>query len=222
MNFVLYSGGATAQNRHLHAALADLVGPKKRKVMTYVPFCADGALPFYKRFVRRYKPFGFSQIHFFPIDEGFSDEGLERALSGDAIYLAGGNTFYFLHQLRRRGLVTKLRDYAASGGVIAGLSAGAHILTPNIGLAGYPPFDADRNDVRISDLRALGLVPFEFFPHYSGKPTIRAALAKYSRFNKSPIVAAGDGGGAVIEADKMTFIGRVELFLGGAHGRLSV
>jgi dipeptidase E len=221
MKLVLYSGGATAANRALHQSLADITGERRRKSLTYIPFCAAGALPFFRRFERRYRPYGFTDFVFFPVDLPFSKVDLDRALASDAIYLAGGNTFYFLHHLRKRGLLRALRRYAEGGGAIAGLSAGAHILTPDVGLAGYPHFDKDRNDVKLRDLRGLGLVPFEFFPHYRLQRAWRTALVRYSRRRPAAIVAAADGGGVVIEGPSMTFVGRTEIFLAGAHGTLS-
>ena len=91
-----------------------------------------------------------------------------RLHRSDIVYLAGGNTYYFLDHLRRSGLLDELALFARRGGVVAGLSAGALILTPHIGLAGYPAFDRDENTVGLgrSGCRGLGLVGFEFFPHY--------------------------------------------------------
>ena len=109
---------------------------------------------------------------------------IRRAFRSDAIYLAGGNTFYFLHHLKRSGVFERLKRYAREGGAIGGLSAGAIIQTPSIGLAGYPPWDRDANSVRLKDLRGLGLVDFEFFPHYErGNPRLDRALSQYSRKN---------------------------------------
>lgn len=222
MKLVLYSGGATSANRKLHAQLGVLAGGRKRMSMTYVPFCARGSQPFFERFRRRYEPFGFTDFRSFPVDKPFSKAECRAALSSDALYLAGGNTFYFLHHLRKAGLLNAFRRYAASGGVLAGLSAGAHILTPHAGLAGYPDFDADPNDIGLRNLSALGLVPFEFFPHYRGQmAALRTALVRYSRTVKRAVVAAADGGGVVVDGSRMTFVGRVEIFLAGAHGPLS-
>jgi dipeptidase E len=222
MKLVLYSGGATAANRRLHAALSDLCGARKRMSITYIPSTVDGGLHYFKLFRRRYKPFGFTDCRYFPVDRPFTPDYLRLVLDSDAIYLAGGNTFYFLHHLRRQNLLRRLHAFAARGGVLAGLSAGAIILTPSIGLAGYPPPDHDDNDVGLKDLTALNLVPFEFFPHYRTDAAIRRALTEYSMRCGNPIVAAADGGGVVVQGSRMTFVGKAELFLAGAHGRLNI
>lgn len=59
------------------------------------------------------------------------------------VYLSGGNTFHYPLHLRRSGLIHALRDFADRGGVLAGLSAGAILATPHIGLAAHPDFDRD-------------------------------------------------------------------------------
>jgi dipeptidase E len=75
--------------------------------------------------------------------------------------------------------------------------------------------------VGLKNLKGLGLVPFEFFPHYQDRVKLRAALSRYSRRSPLPIVAAGDGGGVVLEGELMTVVGRAELFLGGMQAQLS-
>lgn len=63
--------------------------------------------------------------------------------------------------LKKRNLISKLQDYGENGGVIVGVSAGAHIISPTIGTAQF----GDENDVGLDDLLSLGLVKFEMKPH---------------------------------------------------------
>ncbi len=221
MKLVFYSGGQSSKNKKLHGCLSDLVDRKKGKSMTYIPFCADGAGPFYRRAIERYRPYGFTRFHTLSVDTKFTRDELKRALDSDVIYLAGGNTFYFLMHLRKAGLMTKLRDYSRDGGVIAGLSAGGLILTPNIGLAGYPSWEADENEVGLQDLRALGLVDFEFFPHFDRSPRLRRALLRYSRKTSNPILTAHDGGGIIVNGKFTTLLGHVNMIADGEIHRIS-
>ena len=131
------------------------------------------------------------------------------------IYLAGGNTFYFLKHLRKSGLIPQLKQFVEGGGVLAGLSAGAIILTPNIGTAGPPLPEPDDNDVKLKNLRSLGLVRFEFYPHYISTPKTNQAIIQYSRTTKNPIFACPDGSGITINGKRMTFIGKVIMFSWG-------
>lgn len=231
---VLYSGGQERRNAQIHETLLDLAlrgpaGGHGRVRMTYVPFTAEGAQPFFRRFERRYRPFGGTHFRCVPADlpelarpGPARRRAAEALLASDVVYLAGGNTFYFLMHLRRSGLLPVLRRFAARGGVLAGLSAGAHLLTPHVALAGHPPFDRDENEVGLSGRRlgALGVVGFEFFPHYRHSTRYRRALATWSRRGGLPVYACRDGSGIVIEGDRFTAHGDVWLFDRGVEHRI--
>ena len=233
---VLYAGGQTGRNAPLHEALLDLArrGPaagRRRVRMTYVPFMAKGAGTYYHRFERRYRAFGGTDFRCVPADlpelarpGPARRRAAEALLTSDIVYLAGGNTFYFLLHLKRSGLASVLQKFAARGGVLAGMSAGAHLLTPHIQLAGYPPFDRDENDVLLPrrEQGALGLVDFEFFPHYRHSPRYRTALADYARRQRRALYACRDGGGLVVEGDRITPYGDVWRFDRGAQQRIRV
>lgn len=232
---VLYSGGRERRNRLIHERLLDLAlrrggtATRDRIRMTYVPFAADGARPYFRRFVQRYTRFGATDFHCIaPDDPLFEREGPDRrrALAelakSDVVYLAGGNTFHFLHHLRRSGLLDAIDDFARRGGVVAGLSAGGILMTPDIGLAGYPEFDRDEDEIGLSKRarRALGLVDFEFFPHFRRSKRYRDALADYSRRSGRALYACRDGSGIVVEGDRFTAHGEVWLFDRGQERRI--
>lgn len=212
MKLVLYSGGQTRQNYALHRSLVGLCENKKPLRLTYIPFCADNATPFFSRIIRRYRSFGVQQFYTLAVDEPFTAAELKLALQSDIVYLAGGNTFYFLETLRRSGLMNPLRQFVRQGGVLAGLSAGALILTPNIRLAGIPTFEADENDIGLHDLNALGVAPFEFSPHYSSTKRRDRSLLAYSLKTAYPIYACPDGGGIVINGEQWSAYGRITVF----------
>jgi len=197
--------------------------------MTYMPYTIAGALPFYRRFERRYRAFGATRFACVAADDPrlagnrAAWSAAARKIAGsDIVYLAGGNTYHFLAHLRRSGLLLELGRFAARGGVVAGLSAGALILTPHIALAGYPPFDRDSNDVglRPAQCKGLGLVGFEFFPHYRRSTRYRESLRAYSRRSRGPVYACPDGSGIVVEGDRFTAHGEVWQFRSGQVSRI--
>ena len=220
---VLYSGGQERRNALIHESLLALAPRPGGVHMTYVPFCAEGAAPFYARFRRRYARFGATGFDCLAVDaqDLVSEDARRRLLRSDIVYLAGGNTFYFLHHLRRSRLLGTLREFAARGGVLAGLSAGALLMTPHIGLADYPSWDRDENDVGLTRLGALNLVPFEFFPHYTGSRRLREALLSYSVRSRHPVYACRDGSALVIAHDCCTAHGSVYLFERGQGRHLA-
>lgn len=214
LRLVLYSGGTDPRNQFLHEALAQLPGRRARS-LTYVPYSHENGLFYFRRIKKRYQKVGIRKFRYFSVDSDFLRKEMREALKSDVIYLAGGNTYYFLKHLRESGFLKELEKFAKRGGVIAGLSAGAIILTPHIQLAGYPPHEGDENEVRLKNLNSLGLVNFEFLPHYSNSAKTNRAMLLYSRRHNLPIVACPDGSGVVIEDGHIKFIGPFSIFYRG-------
>jgi dipeptidase E len=159
----------------------------------------------YQEFKERFDRLGKVNHNFVTVDRNFNRSRFLRLLDSDLIYLDGGNTYYFLHHLKRNGLLPLLRDYVREGGVLAGTSAGAIIMTQTIRTAGFPEFDKDDNFVGITNLESLGLVGFEFFPHFDGTKRYIVELKKESEFVNMPIYAAPDGGGVHVCGRKLVF-----------------
>ena len=217
-SLVLYSGGQNRSNHRLHAELVRIARQKTDEPLrfTYLPFCSDGSMAYFMRAVRRYSRFGIGEFSCLIPEEMPSRAQIRAALNSHIVYLAGGNTFYFLQALRNAGLLPYLREFAEKGGILAGLSAGAHILTPHIGLAGAPGLIPDENEVGLKNLKALGLAPFEILPHYEAKPIRVRALCKYTITSKLPVFACPDGTGIVMDHGRVSILGRgVELYAGG-------
>jgi dipeptidase E len=236
-HIVLYSGGQERRNALIHESLLALAlrrpGKRARKEeirMTYLAFTAEGAGAYYRRFERRYKAFGATEFNCLAADDpALGQPGAARRhaiaslLASDVVYLSGGNTFHFLAHLRRSCLFSALQTFADHGGVLAGLSAGAILTTPHIGLAAYPAFDRDENEVELPESRwgALDLVDFEFFPHYRTSRRYRDALLHYSRTSRFPVYACRDGSGIVVERDRLTAHGEVWLFDRGQERKIT-
>ena len=219
-HLVFYSGGPEKENVLLHKALANLKGRRVRS-FTYVPCSHENGLYYFNRIKKQYRKFGFRKFRYFAADSDFLVREMRDALKSDVIYLAGGNTFYFLKHIQDSGFMERLRRFVRRGGILAGLSAGAIIMTPHIVLAGYPPHEGDENEVRLKDLRALGLVQFEFLPHFSNSAKTNAAMLKYSRKSKYPVVACPDGSGVVVNGEGLHFWGKAYLYYGGRKFRLN-
>ncbi len=216
---VLYAGGQSVENKRIHSALSKILGRKARS-LTYVPSSHENGEYYFRRIRKRYAQFGFKKFRYFAVDSDFLMREMREALKSDVVYLAGGNTFYFLKHLRESGMLERLDRYAKGGGVIAGLSAGAIIMTPTIELAAYPPPDADLNEVKLKNWRGLGLVDFEFLPHFSNSKQATEALVRYSRRRLRMIIAAPDGSGVVINRSEIHIYGPVYIFYRGQKIRL--
>lgn len=211
---VLYSGGEFKDNKPLNKRLIALSGVSKPTV-TYIPSSSDYGRFEFVTFVECFQKLGVSKFQYLPLDLPISEALLRDSLKSDIVFLSGGNTFYFLKSLRSRGLIDRLKAYSNEGGVLAGLSAGAILLTPRIELAGYPSFDRDPNVVGIKNLKSLGILDFEFFPHYSEDSRYRKALEAYSSSLSYPVYAAKDRSGLIIRGKEIQFVGSNTLFFGG-------
>jgi dipeptidase E len=220
IRLVFYSGGQETGNKILHEKLAHLAGHRARS-FTYIPFSHENGEFYFNRIKQRYKKFGFRKFRYFAPDSDFLVREMNAALKSDVIYLAGGNTYYFLKHLRESGFLKRLKSFVKRGGVLAGLSAGAIIMTSDIRLAGYPLHMADDNEVKLKNLRSLGLVDFEFLPHYNNSKITSDAMIRYSKRTKRPVYACPDGSGIIVEGKAVHFFGETYLFYQGRKLRLA-
>ncbi len=163
--------------------------------MAYVPSGPDPDFRFYSACQAYYSERGVTLDMFYDLDREHSRAEVEALFAYQAIHLSGGNTAGFLSRLRRSNMLDRLRIWARNGGLLIGISAGAMLMTPTIAVdalyGGGCPDDG-------GDGAALGLVPFEFFPHLQAKPGYLEDLRSYSARSSQPIIACPDGGGIVI------------------------
>lgn len=113
----------------------------------------------------------------------------------ELVVVSGGNTFQLLSEVRRRGLLEKIRSKIRGGAPYIGWSAGANLACPTI---------KTTNDMPIVDpggLEALGLVPFQINPHYTNAhppghrgETRDQRLAEFAQVNPDlPVVGLPEG-----------------------------
>ncbi len=214
MKLVFYSGGDEEENESVDQACLDLIG-NPNPTFVFIPSSSyDGEAEFHD-FVKQYESFGVSRFIYFPVDIPQDRVLMKEVFNSDLIHLGGGNTYYFLKYLRHYGYLEFLREYALMGKVLTGLSAGAIMMTPNIKTAGYPEFDRDENEENIRNLQALGLVRFEFFPHYKNSLRYDRELIAKSRNLNHPLFALPDGSGIIRNGEQLTFVGKAWAFKGG-------
>lgn len=214
MKLVLYGGGDAEDNEVLDERLL-LLTKKKRPKITFIPSCSYDAEIDFLDFIDRFSSFGVTQFIHFPVDIPFDDVLLKEAFKSDVIYLGGGNTYYFLKHLRKSKMIPLIREYLLNGGILAGLSAGGILMTPNIETAGFPSFDKDENYEDVKNLKGLNLVPFEFFPHYKSSRRYDLEILKHSRKSKYPLYASADGSGVIFDGEGVQFVGRNFVFSKG-------
>ncbi|MFO0970959.1 MAG: Type 1 glutamine amidotransferase-like domain-containing protein [Candidatus Saccharimonadales bacterium] len=121
------------------------------------------------------------QIAELDIESASEDEMKSQLAATDIVYVAGGNTFHFLKQLRVTGFDKLLDDYVRNGGLYAGASAGALIAGPDIGA--ISSIDEPEKVTGLESTKGMGWVEVVPIPHYDMKArtqSIDEIKAKYS------------------------------------------
>ena len=201
---VLYSDQVSPLTDALDARLLELL-PEPRSRIGYIPSAPDRNQIWFRQRERHYERLGVS-LQFFGVEEGFDAAALGQLLRLDAIHLSGGNTFRFLYWLRERGLMAELQRYVANGGVLIGVSAGAILMTRDIGsstVCGDAPYPGLRDNA------GLGLVDFAVLPHFDHSATQYAALDQLALSFGDRAFGLPDGAGIVVDGSRVELIGEL-------------
>jgi len=179
---------------------------KTHPTIGYIPSSNDPDRLFFRARQAYYARYGAEVAIYFELDLAYMPERLAALLACDAIHLSGGNTFYFLHWLRQRAMLGALRRYVSKGGLLIGVSAGAILMTANIGISalyGDTPLEGD------SDWSGLGLVDFAFLPHIDSLSGGMKAVQEIARRLQVTVYACRDGDGLIVQEHQIRCIGNL-------------
>ena len=144
---------------------------------------------------REYPPYfaarmGFEEYIICPVGENFDKKRWDYAMQSDATLLEGGNSFTFRAMLHLRGLDDDLRKFA-NHGILMGISAGSHIISPTVDLASV----ADDNYLGLSgdELDGLGLTDFLVKPHAGGWLQYKELFRNYATKYNKPVYMIDEG-----------------------------
>ena len=210
---VLYSDQVIPENTKVDQRLLSLIG-KQNPTIGYIPSSSDPERIWFKQKQLYYEALGLNLSVYFEIDADYEPEKVNWLWACDAIHLSGGNTYHFLYWLRARGLVVPLREYVAKGGILIGTSAGAILMTPEIGTASLCG-DASLAGEPMADLSALGLVDFGFLPHINQVDSAATLLPEYSRKHHRVIYGCQDGDGIVVNGEQIEYLGDIQKAVDG-------
>lgn len=214
MKLVFYSGGSDDENTLLDKKMIELSG-KKNPQITFIPSSSYFIESDFMEFAEQFQKYRVNNLINFPVDVEYSEILKNEVLKSDIIFLGGGNTFYFLKHLRKSGMLKELKAFVKRGGVLAGLSAGAIMMTQNIETASFPEFDKDDNDENLKNLKALNLVNFDFFPHYKNSIRYDNELIDYSNTTQKKLYSCPDGSGVIVDDQRIEFLGKIFVFYKG-------
>lgn len=131
-------------------------------------------------------------------------EEFRSALTGcDGVFVAGGNTFKLLHELRRSGALPILKHEVESGFAYFGESAGAVVLYKDIQLAAM--IDDPQDVPELTNTEGLALVDFMTLPHIDREKYAPLFDEFYSKFSKDHKIIKIRDDQAVLTRDGSSF-----------------
>lgn len=168
--------------QNVSALLPQLEPDIEGKTVAYIPTAsAVEKLGFFVKLgKRRLKKLGLivNELDVATAPYGVICEALE---SCDCIYVAGGNTFFLLQELRRTGADTLLAGAVSAGKLYIGESAGAIVVAPDIG------YSAEMDDAgkapELTSYAGLDLVDFSVVPHLRNWELGKAAERIVERYS---------------------------------------
>lgn len=131
---------------------------------------------------------------------------LEEMEGVDIIFVAGGNTFYLLQEVRKSGFDEIITSFVKKGGWYIGSSAGSLVAGPSIELAENIDYQEQAPELKSYD--GLGLVDFVVLPHYDVKEfkdKIDQNLKKCKKY-KYPIIKISDNQAVMVNGNKVEII----------------
>lgn len=96
------------------------------------------------------------------------DKILEVLNRNDYIFVSGGNIFYLLQELRRKGADILITEQIRAGKLYIGTSAGSIILCPDIEFV--KEMDDNSTAPELQSFTGLNIVDFYILPHYLDFP----------------------------------------------------
>ena len=124
--------------------------------------------------------------------------------STDIVYVAGGNTFYLLKQLRETGFDKMLDTFVENGGLYAGASAGALIAGPDIGAVAS--IDEPEKVTGLKSTKGLGWTDVVPIPHYDMKALTKSIDEIKSTYKDYETVLLTDDEALLVENGKWKLV----------------
>lgn len=184
-----------------HELTALLRGTRGR--IGYIPSASDLKRRYFAKAQVHYDEIGLGQLWYFDLGEEYAAAAVSELLTCEAIHLSGGDTSHFLMLMQKRNFKGVLRRYVAEGGILIGVSAGAMLMGQSISLCRA----FGESSVSLKDEKALGLVDFDFYPHFDGDEKTRKKLLAHSMRAKWPLLACHDTEGIIVAGGEVRYVG---------------
>jgi dipeptidase E len=122
----------------------------------------------------------------------------------DILYAQGGNTYYYLQQIRKNGYWDDIRDFIEGDGVYLGNSAGSMMMCPDVDEDLYI---LEKNHVGVKDVTGFGFVPFYIVAHWDSKSDeVREKMLKYGEKSRKQVIPLTDEQGVLVTENEYKVI----------------
>lgn len=192
------------QNRRLDEVLFEDTNASDVKI-GYIPSTEDKEKKYFHIKKQYYHMYGVENILFFDLYSEFDPTKIDELVSCDIIHLSAGDPIAFRKALKERSIDQVLKDNFTNGGTIVGVSGGAVQLGKSTKL--FHLFIGSNEE---SDIDALGLVDFEYLPHYNRwNEDFKEKVKDYVQSTGTIVYAGNDGDGIMVENGEIRLIGDI-------------
>jgi dipeptidase E len=209
---ILAGGGGAVDSKRVDQLFSSWLNPDEK--ILYLPIALRGTRPYEEclEWIRTtLQPLG---IHKFEMWGDLAEHAPEELSSYQAIYIGGGNTYSLLDQVNRAGFRQAMIDYADTGGILYGGSAGAAILGKDIRTVSH----IDNNDIGLSDFSGIDLARGNsIWVHYD--PSDIPLIEAYQRETGQSILAISERAGVLVDSSGLYPIGYDPVYLFSEQNR---
>ncbi|KRM96074.1 Peptidase E [Liquorilactobacillus aquaticus DSM 21051] len=132
---------------------------------------------------------------------------LAKIAKAELLFIAGGNTFYLLQELKNKHLLQLVRERINKGLPYIGESAGAIILTPDIEYNKI--MDSPNVAPVLTDYSALNIINFYVLPHYIEEPFIETVQETFKTYkNKLDLIPINNNEAIIVTDTGFRIMGR--------------
>src|SRR5688572_13069154 len=133
--------------------------------------------------------------------EDYRNDTVVKEIEGkDIVWFAGGNPGYLAYWMKRCSLDLHLPEILSRGVLYVGSSAGAMVVGKSLEVSAWGFVDNERG---AEDIKPLGLVNFDIFPHY--EESLHSKIKKNYKGKKLYLLKNGEE--IIVEDDKINVIG---------------
>ena len=140
----------------------------KGQTVTYIPIASKvEKLGFFVRIGKWALRFSGMKVEELDIGKATYEQSKATLAKNEIIYIAGGNTFFLLQELRRTRTDQLIIEEVRKGKLYIGESAGAIVVCPDIGYSAV--MDDPKQAPDLTDYAGLDLIDFYVVPHYQNR-----------------------------------------------------